>query len=400
MSLSVVCECGQQYQVGSEAAGAVFKCDNCGRRLLAGKDEPAPELTPKAQQRILKEVQSSQRITGTKASNPAVVEVSRWRVICLNPWLFGFYYALFLIPLAFYGRSLVGEPFPLFNLGLFCALTFGLWLISEVPFAVIATQFKSGDTNSSKIVDINSGLVAVYTDLRHRPDDRCPVIKVLHQPIGHIIDGPAELGRRVISVSYYCPGHKALDHWVDFRPRLINAVARSTESVDRLMSSISESEWQILDIGISQIPKPYTPGLYRIYSLQQIEYVEHRGKIDEAKIFKVIEYFLSGLSRVRIAPDKRTATQALEAFNAPIDHSVAAITSLNGMVFTTSACYGNDPTGEQFVFQWSDVLGALYTDGKVRITLCDLTNVTVKVSYWHAKFGVMLEKLCTTIGRL
>ena len=81
----------------------------------------------------------------------------------------------------------------------------------------------------------------------------------MEMPINRMVDGAPQQGKNVVTVAFYDRGPDVLDHWSDFQPSLANAVAKDAQSIERMLASFDDEDWQELDNGLSQVPKPYRP---------------------------------------------------------------------------------------------------------------------------------------------
>ncbi|MBW8885117.1 MAG: DUF3239 domain-containing protein [Planctomycetia bacterium] len=141
-----------------------------------------------------------------------------------------------------------------------------------VPFAgllwmywwIQRAKFISGCTNPAMVVSVDPPLVAVLTDLSMgQTGTRWFYIKVLEQPLDSMTGEAPRLGQRLATVATYYQGENS-EHWTNFWPVVVNCVTWSVGDIARVFTSITNSDWQQLDTGLRQIPKPFSPGLYKV----------------------------------------------------------------------------------------------------------------------------------------
>lgn len=159
-------------------------------------------------------------------------------------------------------------------------LLFGLWMLVRVhplpgvaillacPIVVYRTvrearqKFYGGCINPGIVVSAAKGLVAAHTDLSVGGGTR-PAVKVVKQPLGKMLLGPAQDGMRVATAAlYYRPVRESA--WSNFDPEVVNCFVDSEDEIARVLDSIPEDEWLALENALPQIPLD-RPGLYRLW---------------------------------------------------------------------------------------------------------------------------------------
>ncbi|TAL06956.1 MAG: DUF3239 domain-containing protein, partial [Verrucomicrobia bacterium] len=162
-----------------------------------------------------------------------------------------------------------------------CFVLFGLWLLLRVhpvpgivilgviPLTVWHTlrdakrKFYSGCISPGIIVSAEKDLVAAHTDLVFGANVYRPAVKVVKQPLGKMLGGPATDGMRVATIAlYYGPVREFA--WRDFDPEVVNCFVDSEEEIARVFASIPEAEWQELETFMAQVPLD-REGLYRLW---------------------------------------------------------------------------------------------------------------------------------------
>ncbi len=125
----------------------------------------------------------------------------------------------------------------------------------------IREQFLYGCVNPGIVVSTNPPLVAVCTNLSTGKIQH-HVIKILPQPLRWLKNGVPSVGTRLASVALYQGSlHKA--SWDDFHPIVVDCVTGNRADIKRVFQSISEVEWQTLEVGISYL-RTKKPGLYSL----------------------------------------------------------------------------------------------------------------------------------------
>lgn len=266
MAIAVTCQCGKTYSVPESMAGKRAKCKVCGEAILipaeevlvpTAAEEPALPMTAEsASPQIQADLEHIRRLTGTAASRPGRLRTD-WIKYTINfPQLPSIALASSAIP-ALLGHLVHGAFYGLLLLGL--PVTYLLW-------RKIQYQFIGGCINPGKIVSLDPPLVAVMTDLLRAPESGpCPVIRVLPQPLSGMTGGKPRLDQHVGTIAIYHEDDEGSPHWNTFVPTVAACVTRKMEEIDRVQRSLDDSDWRELDAALKQIPRPYEPGLYRIY---------------------------------------------------------------------------------------------------------------------------------------
>lgn len=171
--------------------------------------------------------------------------------------------------------------FPRWTLGLgfFIVAGIGLavfvhpaWILIAFSFAGMLylywkrqiVRFVAGCVNPAQIVSLDPPRVAVLANLSSGFGPDVPALKILDQPL-HRMLRPAVLavGQRLAAVALYRPDLRhGASHWIDFDPIVVNTGAASLTDVERVESTISESDWRELQAAVNQLPSPAEPGLY------------------------------------------------------------------------------------------------------------------------------------------
>ncbi len=187
----------------------------------------------------------------TWASNPPAASV--------NPFRFAWFYPKWpLIWILLLG----GSAFFVLRISIW----FLLLLLPVLGFKVlywirIREFFAHGDANPGIVLDTNPTLVAVRTDLT-KGVGSYPAIKVFRTRLSWMMGQRAQAGTRLPTVALYTRSTDAnCPHWADFDPRPLECATRRLDTLQRVMASFPEAEWQQLEAGIQTLPGN-KPGLY------------------------------------------------------------------------------------------------------------------------------------------
>lgn len=119
-------------------------------------------------------------------------------------------------------------------------------------------HFRYGDSNAGIIISTNPMLVAVTTDFT-KGFGRYPVIKIIKYK------GKGKIGDRIGTVALYAGAEdESIPYWVDFVPIPIDYATDDIAEIQRAIDSYDPMQWQQIEDGLAQVPKPYTEGLYII----------------------------------------------------------------------------------------------------------------------------------------
>lgn len=193
----------------------------------------------------------------TFASNPACLKLSAIHWLAANPS--AIYVAL---GMAVAGIVVVFIKLPV---GVVLLLSAVFFLFREVREA--RQKFYMGDVCPGVVLSAQENLVAVYTDLVAAGDRPYPVIQILKQPLNRMTTERAYDGMRVATAALYL-GNVKDAAWKNFWPEVINCVIHDPPEINRVLSSIPEEEWQLLDACLARLPDR-KPGLHHIGNLYE-----------------------------------------------------------------------------------------------------------------------------------
>ena len=188
----------------------------------------------------------------TFASNPAMLKLSTSGWLAANPWV-----------LMAAGCLLVAGVMFLFiklPVGIVLLLTAVILPVREIRAA--KQKFWNGDVCPGVVLSAKENLVAVYADLVAAGDRPDPVIQILRQPLPRMTTGQAYDGMRVATAAFYI-GNARDAAWKNFWPEVINCVIHDPAQIERVLGSIPEEQWQMLEAGLARVPRA-TPGLHHI----------------------------------------------------------------------------------------------------------------------------------------
>ncbi len=191
----------------------------------------------------------------TFASNPALLKLATGAWLAANPAVIAVASVV----------ALAGVVILFFKVvpGLVLLLTAGIVAFNAVREA--KQKFFSGDVCAGVVLSAQDNLVAVFTDLKAGGRSERPAIKILKQPLNRLTAEPAYDGMRVAAAAHY-HGNVTAPAWQNFSPEVINCVVQDPEEIARVLSSISEPQWQALDGWLAHIPVA-KPGLYRMWEM-------------------------------------------------------------------------------------------------------------------------------------
>ncbi len=192
-------------------------------------------------------------INGTRASNPRAIQLELLRYYRFFP--FGPALVLALI-VVLVGAAVLLSPFLL-------VLPFLLLVLAGRHVKYLRQLFYCGDVNGGIVVSERPCLVAIYTDLT-QGGLPCPVVKVIEQPLDRAFAYPPPIRTRVATAALYF-GTIGGSAWDDFDPITVNLGTSDAEVIRRALESIPQGNWDFLEQAIRLLPRPFAPGLYRVF---------------------------------------------------------------------------------------------------------------------------------------
>lgn len=119
--------------------------------------------------------------------------------------------------------------------------------------------FQEGDVCAAIVLDPDRELVAVLADFS-QGGVPIPVVKILKQPLRRAV-GPTKPGTRLAFCALYS-GRPGAQKWTNVGGYLVNTGTRDVHAIERVVSSISQDEWDFLISAVQQLETPCAPGLY------------------------------------------------------------------------------------------------------------------------------------------
>jgi len=121
-------------------------------------------------------------------------------------------------------------------------------------------HFAHGDSNGGVVASLDPVLIAVKTDLT-KGYGAYPVVKIIEYKTSKSV----KVGDKIATVALYQASEdENLPHWIDFNPVPVSYATNNNKEIDRALASYTEDQWNELESGLEQVPKPLSPGLYRI----------------------------------------------------------------------------------------------------------------------------------------
>lgn len=280
MPIEFSCMCGRKLRVKDEHAGRKFKCPGCGAATQAPAPKAADDLlsddlltaaeslpaiaSPNRQSAERRRSASSakpdvivRRIGGllgiladrnkTVASRPGQMRVDPLKhMLCYQgEWAL---YALMMIGFLIVGFYFAEQGDDKKSISAFVAVGVAAYLL-YFHYVGVRVRFVYGDINPGVIVKKN--LVAVLTNLGIDGREYY-ALKILAQPVRNMTGGTGEPGERVAAACQYS-GHLSGSHWRDFDFELVQCATRNEATVERVMRTIPEEEWQALKDAVANV---------------------------------------------------------------------------------------------------------------------------------------------------
>lgn len=134
-------------------------------------------------------------------------------------------------------------------------------------------QFQFGCLNPSIILNVETGLIATYTNLTNNGGKINSVVKISNEKLHLIKQRELKNGQRIPSVAiYYRNVEKPNSNsWKDFSPLVPNCFTDNFIECDNLLKRLNENHWTCLNIGLEQIEDKTKIGLYKVSIIPEIE---------------------------------------------------------------------------------------------------------------------------------
>lgn len=451
MKIDFACDsCGKSYSVKQELAGRKAKCKQCGQSIRvpgqrtettnaapatprptappnhtipAGKPLTAAPVTPARTattnpgspdpgKKIMNAFpqdaaskglntaippDSSHRLGDTMASNPGNIKVSKLRYIRVYPKWFLIWHGLLII-------SALLSWYSLWFIPLLLLIALCTWMY----WNRIKSQFMHGCTNPALIISLDPPLIATSTNLTKGGADY-PTIKVAEQPIHKMSTGKPTTGQRIATIALYEDRYEQSDHWSSFDPKPVACVSSNQAAIQRVFDSIDKEDWDELQQGINQIPKPIKPGHYRIYKQEDLgtatmspaeirKFVtEHMGSLDyvyTAGEFTPIEAEKMQEATEYLPPGKLTDVWCL------IESAGMSGGCKFGMAFGSQGIFFNFKDAGKGHILYSQLAAAFSSDSGIEILLRDGNRIYFdRGSMWADVLGTLDAVIDVIAGR-
>ncbi|MEN8148721.1 MAG: hypothetical protein ABFS86_02790 [Planctomycetota bacterium] len=278
----------------------------------------------------------------------------------------------------------------------------GTFLVAAVPVLIwmrrhwrnLRGHFLSGCLNAAKVVSLDPPLVAASTDLDVNEDSSspCPVLRILPQPLGLMVPGDPEIGRRAATVSLYGWTIGDRDHWSTFHPFLVDVATGNAEKIRESIDRLDDEDWADLEFALAQVPQPYTPGLYRIYEpLERPLPAEPTPEEIEKKLNRHVARRQDRLGwhpKGQIDAESMQTALGTWAAGARAEDAIALIDHLGGdrgksgfLVTSDGIWYGLRDVGDGF-FPWREFRGTHLSPDALEITLTTGTRLHLTLDHF------------------
>ncbi len=192
----------------------------------------------------------------TVASNPGGLRIEYGKYLSSYPWMpallgaIAIFAVLAALVLAAQGKGA--------NAGGWAAGAIAAVVMLGFQLIRAREQFLHGCVCPAVVVSVRPYRLAAATDLS-TGGGYYPAIKIMAQPLGRMTGGPPALGTRLATVALY-HGNANEPHWRDFEPLAVNCVTTDTAEIQRILASIPQEEWDMLENGLPQVREPYRSG--------------------------------------------------------------------------------------------------------------------------------------------
>jgi len=222
-------------------------------------------------------------------------------------------------------------------------------------------------------------------------------IKVLEQPIASMnrSSGP-RWSAPWQPFATYRQGENS-EHWADFWPVVVNCVTRSVGDVARVFATLDNSNWQQLETAIRQIPKPFSPGLYKV----ELELPPRKQPLPPSEIARrLADYLPHGqdnrcwLSPPGIPPYLLQSAMMAMAKGAAAGEPLALVLAngdqmaSTGLLLTSVGVFFNFAGGSPGAFRWSELAGAGNAADGLEVVLTDGTRFR-----WGSELGKFSDEV-------
>jgi hypothetical protein len=117
-----------------------------------------------------------------------------------------------------------------------------------------------GDTSPAVVISMDPPQMAVLVDLG-LDGTAHPTVKIMPVPR---IDDQMKVGFLLPVVSSYWGNPDKDEKWRDVKPIPAQVYTNDDTKVQERLASLTREDWHDLKYALSQVPKPYKPGLYPV----------------------------------------------------------------------------------------------------------------------------------------
>jgi len=187
-------------------------------------------------------------------ANPARMRIKATRWLAANPGI------LMLLAGVIIAGAVAAFFKPLIGISLCSSGLIVAWFIIRSA----RQKYLTGGVCPGVVLSVDDGLVAVFTDLKAGSAAFHPAMKIVRQPLHRFAAEEAYDGMRVAMVAEF-HGSARRDVWKNISPEVIGCVVHNDELVTRAFESISEDQWEAMEVYLAKITEK-SPGLYRFWS--------------------------------------------------------------------------------------------------------------------------------------
>jgi hypothetical protein len=128
-------------------------------------------------------------------------------------------------------------------------------------------HLRHGCLNPAMILDSESGLIAVFTNLTARGEKPTPVVKILHERLDMIDHAQTINGSGFAAASiYFCTQTSwAQGCWSDFSPIVVDCLVDDSGSCEAAKTRIKPLAWKALKIALKKLDGNNQKGLYHVH---------------------------------------------------------------------------------------------------------------------------------------
>ena len=409
MPFEVSCSCGQRFLAQDHLAGKQVACPACGQPFFVtppaappasdapvGQADPPPPAAPTdaALERDLRRLQQQSQ---SAASNPGRLRVNFLRyAYCFPTW-----------PAVWLSLLLLSLGLTVFVHWVFVLLLLPAVVLNFLYWRQVRARFIAGCVNPGRVVSLDPPLIAVATNLTRSGDASCTAIKILRHPLGRLKSVKRKLGEPLATIAFYDAWSEEGSHWNDFSPVAANAATGKVAELQRLKSSLSSDDWNELDRGLQQVPRPFEPGIYRTY-------LEPGKRLSPQELPQHLPHIV-----VQCLPHDREKGCYLAAFGIPPDVLQKALSICgpdlqNSHVLAVVGREGDFDSGVMVItlagvgyhigklgvgrFAWHDVLGAFVAYSETEVTLANHQRIDFPESSFQPMYA--LESLFNQVAGL